>query len=446
MVKECTGRVMKKKRESQTRIGFVAFVLLSSLLLTTLCLSAAADKKADDGTGAFATGKYRNLFVEAGHPEAAVTEKINAVYQHFFHGDPDTQALYYPAGSNSNGPLAYMPDINHNDVRSEGMSYAMMIAVQMDKKAEFDALWNWSMTYMYHNDPKHPTYGFFSWQMRYDGTVMDELPAPDGEEYFAMALYFAANRWGNGKGIYDYKAQADKLLANMVHRGPITGVVKGYTTREQTVGKEVDDEHAMILFSPDSKRNNMTDPSYHLPGFYELWARWGPSGDRAFWRRAATASRDFFSKATHPQTGLNPNYANFDGTPFASFGGADAFRHDAWRTASNWSVDWAWWGKDSRERELSDRLQAFFESQGMDTYVEQYKLDGTPLGKSHSTGLVATNAVASLAATDAPRAREFAEALWNAAIPSGRGRYYDGLLYFMSLLHCSGQFRIWTPK
>jgi oligosaccharide reducing-end xylanase len=299
---------------------------------------------------------------------------------------------------------------------------------------------------MYHDDPKHPTYGFFSWQMNYDGTAMDELPAPDGEEYYAMALYFAAGRWGNGAGIYNYKAQADRLLSDMVHRQPIAGIVKGRFTREQTVGKEVNDEHAMILFSPDSKRDNMTDPSYHLPGFYELWARWGPQEDRAFWRRAAAASRDFFPRTAHPKTGLVPNYANFDGSPFASFGGTDAFRHDAWRTASNWSVDWSWWAKDARERELSDRLQAFFESQGMDAYVEQYALDGKPLGKSHSAGLVATNAVASLAATDGPRAKKFVEALWYTEIPSGRGRYYDGLLYFMSLLHCSGQFRIYAPK
>ena len=56
-----------------------------------------------------------------------------------FHGDPCTQAVYYPAGSNANGPLAYIWDIGSNDVRSEGMSYGMMIAVQLDKKAEFDA-------------------------------------------------------------------------------------------------------------------------------------------------------------------------------------------------------------------------------------------------------------------------------------------------------------------
>jgi len=410
--------------------------------------TGAGSAKVDgDGSGAFVTGKYRNLFAEAGYSPKEVAEKINKVYEHFFRGDPNTQALYYPAGSNANGPLAYMPDINHNDVRSEGMSYGMMIAVQLDKKAEFNALWNWSKTYMYHDDPKHPTYGFFSWQMNYDGTAMSELPAPDGEEYFAMALYFAVGRWGNGTGIYNYKAQADKLLTDMVHREPITGMVKGRFAREQTVGKEVNEEHAMILFSPDSRRNNMTDPSYHLPAFYELWARWGPREDRAFWQRAATASRDFFQRTTHPQTALNPNYANFDGTPFKSFGGSDAFRHDAWRTAGNWAVDWSWWAKDPRERELSDRIQAFFESQGMDTYLDQYELDGTPLGEArHPTGLMGTNAVASLAATNGPRARKFVEALWNAEIPSGRYRYYDGLLYFMSLLHCSGRFLIWTPQ
>ena len=83
----------------------------------------------------------------------------------------------------------------------------------------------------------------------------------------------------------------------------------------------------------------------------------------------------------------------------------------------------------------------------MDTYLDQYELDGTPLGKAlHPAGLMGTNAVASLAATNGPRALKFVEALWNEDIPTGRYRYYDGLLYFMSLLHCSGQFRIWTPQ
>jgi oligosaccharide reducing-end xylanase len=406
-------------------------------------------KKPDNGAGAFVTGKYRNLFVEAGHTEQEVKERIAAAYKQLYHGDASTETLYYPAGSDDNGPMAYMPDIANNDVRSEGMSYGMMICVQLDKQDEFKALWNYSMHYMYQGDPKHPVYGFFTWHTRFDGTAIDELPAPDGEEYYAMALIFAANRWGNGKGIYDYKAQADKLLTNMVHRESITGQVRmNRGNTQQTVGKEVNDEYTQILFSPDAQRNNYTDPSYHLPAFYELWGRWGPEADRAFWLRAAEASREFFQKATNPKTGLAPNYCNFDGSALSRRSGTfgNAFREDAWRCASNWSVDWSWWAKDPRERELSDRIQAFFESKGMDTYGNNFSVDGNQTGNTHSTGLVATNAAASLAANDTARAKKFVAALWDAKIPSGRGRYYDGMLYMMNLLHCAGEYRIWPPK
>jgi len=142
---------------------------------------------------------------------------------------------------------------------------------------------------------------------------------------------------------------------------------------------------------------------------------------------------------THPVTGLNPDYANFDGT-LVNFRGTN-FSYDAFRTAGNWSVDWSWWGKDVREREMSDKLQAFFESKGTN-YGCQFTLDGKTLEDRHAQGLVAVNAVASLAATR-PRAQKFAEELWNLPAPDGLERYYEGLLYLMALLHCSGEFRVW---
>jgi oligosaccharide reducing-end xylanase len=112
----------------------------------------------------------------------------------------------------------------------------------------------------------------------------------------------------------------------------------------------------------------------------------------------------------------------------------------------NWSVDWSWWARDPRQRELSDRLQAFFEGRGLETYGDNWTLDGRLLRDRHSPGLVATNGVASLAATDAARARRFTEALWKLDVPSSRVfRYYDGLLYMMCLLHASGRFRVIPP-
>lgn len=393
--------------------------------------------------GAFATGKYRNLFAEAGHSETETQGKIAAAFRQLFHGDPGNEALYYAAGANSNGPLAYICDVGNGDVRSEGMSYGMMIAVQLDKRAEFDALWNWARTWMYHGSPDHPAYGFFSWSMKTTGAPNDEMCAPDGEEYFVTSLYFADARWGSGQGIYNYRTEAARLLTDMRHREIISGpTVRGVTT----AGALFDAERHMVRFTPDTADGDHTDPSYHLPAFYGLWAKWGPAADRDFWKQAAAVSRDFFQRATDPVTALAPEYANFDGSPWASPRTAESvdFGFDAWRTAMNWSVDWAWWGADVREQKLSDRLQRFFESKGISTYGNQFRRDGSQFGNDHSTGLVAMNAVASLAATQ-PRARKFVQALWNTPVPTGQWRYYDGMLYLLGMLHCGGEFRIWVP-
>ena len=397
--------------------------------------------------GAFETGKYRDLFGELGHPAAETAEKIRSGYEQLFHGDPEEESVMFVAGQNESGKLAYIKDIGNGDVRSEGMSYGMMIAVQVDRKDDFDALWNWAKTYMYHAEPTHPCRGFFSWQLRPNGTAIDEMPAPDGEEYFATALLFAAHRWGNGQGIYDYEAQALQILADMKNRESITGTVNN--GKRATVVALFHPEYKMVRFTPDTanfdKNGDHTDPSYHLPAFYELWARWGPAADRPFWAEAAQVSRDFFVKTTHPKTALAPDYANFDGSPKAASwdAGTANFRYDAWRTAMNWSVDAAWWAKDPREQQLSDRLLAFFETQ-WPNYRSNFTLDGKPINEYDSLGLVATNAVAALAATH-PRAWHFVDVLYKWSPPKGKWRYYDGMLYLMAMLHVSGNFRIYGP-
>src|SRR5580704_900999 len=274
-----------------------------------------------DGDGAYKSRHYRDLFAEAGHTPAESSAKIEKAFQQLFHGDGQYERLYFETGANANGPLAYITDWANNDARTEGMSYGMMIAVQLDKKREFDALWNWANTYMLVTDPKNPTVGYFAWSMATDNSPRSTGPAPDGEEYFVMSLYFAAHRWGNGKGIYNYQAEADKILRGIRHhpvltatgpfrihpddppfipsfrpwpspntdarlkemaaRGiapptPTLAMLERMRNRTITSGAMTEEPHTMIRFVPegDGTSEGLTDASYHLPAFYELWARW----------------------------------------------------------------------------------------------------------------------------------------------------------------------------
>ncbi|MBO9318975.1 MAG: hypothetical protein J7460_08110, partial [Chloroflexus sp.] len=113
-------------------------------------------------------------------------------------------------------------------------------------------------------------------------------------------------------------------------------------------------------------------------------------------------------------------------------------------TLANVAVDYAWFAADPWQVEQSNRVLNFLLSQGIDNLPNQYTLDGRPLSQDSSTGLLAMAAVAALAA-DEQYGRPFVQALWDAKIPSGKWRYYDGMLYLLALLHVSGNFRIYAP-
>jgi endo-1,4-beta-D-glucanase Y len=62
-----------------------------------------------------------------------------------FHGDPSTEAIYFTTGADQ----AYILDIFHGDVRSEGLGFGMMIAVELGKRDEFDRLWRYTKASQY---------------------------------------------------------------------------------------------------------------------------------------------------------------------------------------------------------------------------------------------------------------------------------------------------------
>lgn len=390
--------------------------------------------------GAFETRKYRNLFAEFGYNEREIEARLEEVFNDVFYGP---NKVYFEVGKD----MAYISDLKNRDVRTEGMSYGMMIAVQFDKRDIFDRLWRWSKKYMQHQEG--PLKGYFAWTCRPDGVRNAQGPASDGELYYVTALIFASNRWGNG-GDINYLAEAQNILNCSMQKVGMDGV-----------RPFINVEHKLITFTPDPWGGAFTDPSYHVPAFYEVWARWADDGRSQFWRECAEKSREYLRKCTHPKTGLTPDYSNYDGT-LLERGGivGDAFRFDSWRVPMNVALDYSWSCADMQwQQAYGNRVQNFLYSQGIDEFVDQYNWDGTQVKEileaggyrklRHSLGLVSTAAAVSLVCTH-EKSREFVKRLWESKnIPYEDGyfdAYYDGLLRLFAFMHLSGKYRIIFPN
>jgi oligosaccharide reducing-end xylanase len=391
--------------------------------------------------GAWETGKYRNVFLEAGYQQAEIDAKLAKAYADLFEGP---NKIYFELGDS----MAYVSDLKNHDARTEGLSYGLMVAVQLNKKEVFDKLWRWTKAYMQHQTG--PREAYFAWSV--NNTTFkrnSDGSASDGELYFITSLLFASNRWGNESGI-NYYAEARRILDAMWKKDGTGGVMNVMNV-----------EHKQITFVPDKGGYNWTDPSYHLPAFYEVWAEYANDGHEQFYRDCADTARVFLHRACDRETALNSDYSEFSGAPRNFWRMKPAFRYDSWRVPMNIAMDYSWYAKDKAwQKDYAVRFQNFLYSRSIHTFEDQFMLDGSLPSEEnilqaggfkklrHSLGLVATSAAASLMGTQ-PKSWEFVDALWNAKLePYEDGYfdpYYDGLLYLFSLMHLSGNYRIITP-
>ncbi|MHC0442557.1 glycosyl hydrolase family 8 [Flavobacterium sp. 3-210] len=421
--------------ESLVRLHFL--VLFLGLILPVLVIS---QNKKKEGKAESKTPQYRNLFKEAGYNQNDIDKKLAKAYYDVFEGP---NKVYFEEGDS----LGYVSDIKNKDARTEGMSYGMMIAVQLNKKEVFDRIWRWSVKYMQHQEG--PREGYFAWSVNPETKKQNSAgSASDGELYYITSLLFASNKWGNSTGI-DYYKQARRILDNMWKKDG-----------SNNVHNIINTEHKQISFVPEGGGYNWTDPSYHVPAFFEIWALYAKDGHEQFYKECAAVSREFLHKVTHPVTGLNSDYTEFTGEPHPTPWMPPGFRYDSWRVPMNIAMDYSWYGKDKKwQEEYASKFQNFLRSKGLDIYEDQFNLDGSrpdfilqagPVKKlRHSIGLVGTAATASLVNKD-KRSIDFVHAVWNAKLePYEDGYfdpYYDGLMYLFSLMHLSGNYKIIAPS
>jgi oligosaccharide reducing-end xylanase len=382
---------------------------------------------------------YKNLFLDAGYSQEEIDKKVEKAYYDIFEGPG---RVYFEVGDS----MGYVSDLKNHDARTEGLSYGMMIAVQLNKKDVFDRIWRWSKKYSQHQEGSRE--GYFAWSINPQTMKKNaEGSASDGELYYVTSLLFASNRWGNNTGI-DYYAEARRILDAMWKKDGKDNIYNIFNV-----------EHKQISFVPEGKGYNWTDPSYHLPAFLEIWAEYAKDGHEQFYRDCADTSRVFLHRACSSATGLNADLTEFSGAPHSSFWMPAAFRYDSWRVPMNITMDYIWYGKDKIwQEDYAMRIQNFLRSKGIDTFEDQFNLDGTKpdfILKAggyqklrHSIGLLATAATTSLIYSG-NKNYDFVHALWNAKLePYEDGYfdpYYDGLLYLFSLMHLSGKYQIITP-
>lgn len=411
--------------------------------------------------GGMETGVYRNLFVEAGYSEEEVERKLQEVFNDVFFGP---NKCYFEVGND----MGYICDIKNNDVRTEGMSYGMMISVQFNRKDIFDRLWRWSKKYMQISEG--PMKGYFRWSCQTNGRANAQGPASDGELYFITSLLFASNLWGN-TGEINYQQEAQYILDCIqprrikaeIYRTPDGSRLETPIKEERTISL-IDSATQLITFVPGIP---FTDPSYHLPAFYEVWAKYAEDGRASYWKECAQKSREYLHKSVHPQTGLNPDYNNFDGSllyqpdplqpeqkePLIG----NAFRYDSWRVPMNIALDYSWSCKDMAwQQNYAHTIQNFLFEKGIYSFKDQFNMDGStpkqllragnyPEKLRHSMGFIATSAAVSICCKHTI-SFEFIDQFWNSPHqPDKDGyfdAYYDGLLRLFAFMHLSGHYRV----
>jgi len=384
----------------------------------------------------------RDLGIGVGEVDAKLTTAVNRFFG-IGTNEPATPTrdtgfrVYYELPQDRS--MAFIWTTDSNDVRSEGMSYGMMIALQMDMQQQFNALWKFAKTFMQfpQNSATTSWRGNFRWQ----GTVNtgngnnwqvnfpdSAGPAPDGDEYFAAALYLADRRWGSNGGV-NYQQEADVISHAM-----LANTAAGNNT------PLINAANNLVVFYPNVQ-NQFTDPSYNLPAFYEIYATDGPQGDAARWNTIADASRNLLVRSANATTGLHPDYANFNGTPNAGGDQHDQFRFDAWRVIMNMAVDYAWSGQDARWTTQANKYHAFFADKlnaAKDNVTNQtFALNGSNAAGGNSTALTSTLGAGAIAST-APNRLDFINAAWTVYQQSGQYRYYQESVYILGLLATSG--------
>ena len=402
--------------------------------------------------GAIVPGNGTNLFTTLlGKTQADVDTKLTTAVNRFFGigtGEPTTPTAatgyrcYYELPQDAS--MAFIWAADSDDVRSEGMSYGMMIAVQMNMQAQFDRLWKFAKTYMQfpgdsgidrlalllqvagHGEPRQ--------RHQLDGQLQRPRPGPPPTAT-STSPRRSTSRTGAGA------ATAPPTTSWR----PTTSRPRCCTTRPRptAAARSSTPARTWSCSIPRAPRASSPIPATTCPRSTSCSRRTGPSADATKWRTVAATSRGFLVTSAHATTGLHPDYATFAGAPTtaAANDGHNDFGYDAWRVVMNMAVDYAWVQRrqphEDADREVPHvlhRLPQHRQRHAEPVHGQRRQRVGRRLDRADR------DAGRRRAGVGARNRTRFVNNLWNIAQQSGDYRYYQECVYLLGLLNVAGKF------
>lgn len=273
------------------------------------------------------------------------------------------------------------------DAVSEGIAYGMLLAAYAGDKELFDGLWK------FYDANKTVCTGVMNWSIRVNDNCTFEpytetqgspySGAADAEVDAAMALIIADRQWPDATDPYDYRAEAEELINNIMD----------WVIDHQTAdGRyELSNGDGWLGYDPSNCGSNFArqeddycrNPSYQAPGYFECYVGYLQSnqdwqGNDDPWSEAINAGRDLWINNAHPTTGLASNWSNpggsLEGSCSASGTPPNAFGYDAIRAPWRQGVDVMWNGGTPQLMNVIENQAGFWQSNDIH---DAYNWDGT---------------------------------------------------------------------
>jgi endo-1,4-beta-D-glucanase Y len=295
------------------------------------------------------------------------------------------------------------------DTVSEGIAYAMLLAVYFDDQTTFDQLFRYKTL---HNDSN----GLMNWRIDASGNTTGFNAATDSDTDIAYALYLASYQWGTSGTLGSYLTLANNEYLKIKQYEFNTGHVK-----------------------PGDAFDSCRYPSYFFPNQYTVFSKRNP-GDASFWSAITAQCYTTIGAVRNNTTGLLPETCLDNGPGGSCVDSTTQYLYNSCRVPWRIAMDYCYYGTANAQSHLN-RTATWLQSTAPNTTGDGYNLDGTKTSNSNNAAFTGPFGCAFMAPTaGSPAWNQSQLNSYYASVlnMSFNGEYYNGALQLLTLLFMTG--------